>query len=162
MSQQHYEPEFKQQIVRLHIEEGRTYRSLTAEDGASKASICKWCKEFSEGCQQNASKNTTAQNDLELMKENRRLREELADARKENLFQKKSSGILRRGNRLEAYRFIDEHRNLFGVWWLLRRFGIYPNAYYNYRKHRRAKAIARKRDILHQLLTYMTAALLQA
>ena len=36
MSQQHYEPEFKQQIVRLHIEEGRTYRSLTAEDGASK------------------------------------------------------------------------------------------------------------------------------
>ena len=27
MSQQHYEPEFKQQIVRLHIEEGRTYLS---------------------------------------------------------------------------------------------------------------------------------------
>ena len=44
-------------------------------------------------------------------------------------FPKKSSGILRKGNRLEAYRFIDEHRNLFGVRWLLRRFGIYPNAY---------------------------------
>ena len=89
MSQQHYEPEFKQQIVRLHIEEGRTYRSLTAEYGVSKASISKWCKEFSEECQQNASKNLTAQNDLELMKETRRLREELADARKENLFLKK-------------------------------------------------------------------------
>ena len=35
MSQQHYEPEFKQQIVRLHIEERRTYRSLMAEYGVS-------------------------------------------------------------------------------------------------------------------------------
>ena len=57
---------------------------MTAEYGVSKASISKWCKEFSEECQQNTSKNLTAQNDLELMKENRRLREELADARKEN------------------------------------------------------------------------------
>ena len=36
---------------------------------------------------------------------------------------------------------------------MLRRLEIYPNAYYNYRKHRRAKAIARKRDILHQIQT---------
>ena len=97
MSQQHYEPEFKQQIVRLHIEEGRTYRSLTAEYGVSKASICKWCKEFSEECQENASKNPTAQNDLELMKENRRLREELAEARKENLFLKKAAAFFAKG-----------------------------------------------------------------
>ena len=61
-----------------------------------------------------------------------------------NPFPKKSGGILRKGNRREAYRFIDEHRNLFGVRWLLRRFGIYPNAYYNYRKHRRAKEDARR------------------
>ena len=97
MSQQHYEPEFKQQIVRLHIEEGRTYRSLTAEYGVSKASICKWCKEFSEECQENASKNPTVQNDLELMKENRRLREELAEARKENLFLKKAAAFFAKG-----------------------------------------------------------------
>ena len=82
MSQQHYEPEFKQQIVRLHIEEGRTYRSLTAEYGVSKASICKWCKEFSEECQKSSSENTTALHDLELMKENHRLREELAETKK--------------------------------------------------------------------------------
>ena len=44
-------------------------------------------------------------------------------------FPKKSSGILRKGNRLEAYRFIDEHRGLFGVRWLLQRLEIYPNAY---------------------------------
>lgn len=94
---QYYEPEFKQQIVRLHIEEGRTYRSLTAEYGVSKASISKWCKEFSEECQQNALKNPTARNDPELMKENRRLREELADARKENLFLKKAAEFFAKG-----------------------------------------------------------------
>ena len=34
---------------------------------------------------------------------------------------------------------------------MLRRFGIYPNAYYNYRKHRRAKEDARKQNILRQI-----------
>ena len=113
MSQQHYEPEFKQQIVRLHIEEGRTYRSLTAEYGVSKASICKWCKEFSEECQKSASENPTAQNDLELMKENRRLREELAETKKENLFLKKR----RHSSQRESTRGLSVHRRISGSVW---------------------------------------------
>ena len=36
---QNYTPEFKKKIVRLHEEEGRTYKSITAEYGVSKASI---------------------------------------------------------------------------------------------------------------------------
>lgn len=88
--QQHYEQEFKNKTVRLHIEEGRTYKSLTAEYGVSKASISKWCSEFSEECQQKALSNPDAQNHLELMKENNRLRKELEEARKENLFLKKA------------------------------------------------------------------------
>ena len=38
---QNYTPEFKKKIVRLHKEEGRTYKSITAEYGVSKASISK-------------------------------------------------------------------------------------------------------------------------
>lgn len=91
--QQHYEQEFKNRIVRLHIEEGRTYKSLTEEYGVSKASISKWCSEFSEECQQKALSNPNAQNDLELMKENNRLRKELEEARKENLFLKKAAAF---------------------------------------------------------------------
>ena len=34
---QSYTPEFKKKIVRLHEEEGRTYKSITAEYGVSKA-----------------------------------------------------------------------------------------------------------------------------
>ena len=65
---QSYTPEFKKKIVRLHIEEGRTYKSITAEYGVSKASISKWCAEFSEECHTKAQQNPDAPNDLELMK----------------------------------------------------------------------------------------------
>lgn len=33
--QQHYEEEFKKKIVRLHLEEGRTLKSLSEEYGLS-------------------------------------------------------------------------------------------------------------------------------
>ena len=69
-------------VVQQTAAKGGTYRSLTAEYGVSKASICKWCKEFSEECQKSSSENTTALHDLELMKENHRLREELAETKK--------------------------------------------------------------------------------
>ena len=53
---QSYTPEFKKKIVRLHEEEGRTYKSITAEYGVSKASISKWCSEFSKECQSSPDK----------------------------------------------------------------------------------------------------------
>ena len=45
---QNYTPEFKKKIVRLHEEEGRTYKSITAEYGVSKATISTCCKQFRE------------------------------------------------------------------------------------------------------------------
>jgi transposase len=88
-----YEPEFKKKIVRLHIEKGRTYKSITEEYGVSKASISKWCAEFSKECQTKARSNPDAPNELELMKENLRLRKELDEAKKENLFLKKAAAF---------------------------------------------------------------------
>lgn len=52
-----------------------------------------------------------------------------------------------------AYRFIDEYKDLFGVRWLLRRLNIYPNAYYNYTKHRKAAYEAEKIRIKEQIET---------
>ena len=128
---QSYTPEFKKKIVRLHLEEGRTYKSITAEYGVSKASISKWCSEFSEECQAKADINPNTLNEAELMKEILRLRRELEE--------------------LEAYRFIEEHHKLFGLRWLLRRLEICPNAYYNYRKHRKADYYARKAEVQAQI-----------
>ena len=90
---QSYAPEFKKKIVRLHLEDGRTYKSITAEYGVSKASISKWCSEFSEEYQAKAIANPESRNEAELMKENLRLRRELEDARKENLFLKKAAAF---------------------------------------------------------------------
>ena len=90
---QSYTPEFKKKIVRLHLEEGRTYKSITAEYGVSKASISKWCAEFSEECQTKAIANPSNPNEAELMKENLRLRRELEESRKEILFLKKAAAF---------------------------------------------------------------------
>jgi len=46
-----YNEEFRKNIVRLHLQEGRTYKSLIDEFGVSKASISKWCRDFSKECQ---------------------------------------------------------------------------------------------------------------
>lgn len=93
---QSYEPEFKKKIVRLHIEQGRTYKSITDEYGVSKASISKWCSEFSEECQAKAQLNPETANEIEMMKENFRLRKELEEAKKENSFLKKRRHFLQR------------------------------------------------------------------
>ena len=90
---QSYTPEFRKKIVRLHTEEGRTYKSITAEYGVSKASISKWCSEFSKECQVKALEDPNSPNEMELMKENLRLRKELEEAKKEILFLKKAAAF---------------------------------------------------------------------
>ena len=47
---QSYTPEFKKKIVRLHIEEGRTYKKHHCRVWCIKSQFSKWCAEFSEEC----------------------------------------------------------------------------------------------------------------
>lgn len=76
-----YEPEFKKKIVRLHLEEGQTYKSLTQEYGVSKSAISKQVEEFSKECQEKVKADPTATNDADLMKENLRLRKDLDEVK---------------------------------------------------------------------------------
>ena len=59
----------------------------------SKSAISKWVELFSNECQKKVNADTTALNDTDLMKENLRLRKELEEARKENLFLKKAAAF---------------------------------------------------------------------
>ena len=86
---QSYTPEFKKKIVRLHEEEGRTYKRITAEYGVSKASISQQCSEFSKECQSSPE----AKEDYDNMKEMLRLKRENEELRKENLFLKKAAAF---------------------------------------------------------------------
>ena len=85
----HYEPEFKKKIVRLHLEEGRTLKGLAEEYGISKASISNWVSQFRTECQINEE----AQADYDYMKENLRLKKQLAELQKENDFLKKAAAF---------------------------------------------------------------------
>ena len=82
-------PESKKKIVQLHIQEGRTLSSLAAEYGVSTATISNWVRAYREECQNNEG----AMNQLELMQEIRKLRQEKAELEKENLFLKKAAAF---------------------------------------------------------------------
>ena len=86
---QHYEPKFKKKIVRLHLEEGRSLKGLAAEYGVSKASISNWTKQFREECQTYEE----AKADYDFMKENLKLKRQLAELQKENDFLKKAAAF---------------------------------------------------------------------
>lgn len=75
---QHYEPEFKKKIVRLHLEEGRSLKSLAAEYGISHASISNWTKQFRNECQTNEE----AKADYDYMKENFSLKSSLQNSKR--------------------------------------------------------------------------------
>ena len=88
MSQQYFEEEVKHKIVKLHLE-GRTLKSLAEEYGVSKASISNWVKQYRSECQTNQE----LQEENDYLMENRRLKKELEEIRKENAFLKKAAAF---------------------------------------------------------------------
>ena len=50
-----------------------------------------------------------------------------------------------------AYRFLDKYKEFFCLRWLLKCLDIYPNAYYNYRKNRKASYHRKKQESSHQI-----------
>ena len=87
-----YNEEFKKRIVRMHLEEGRTIKSLSEEYHVSENGIGYWLKKYREEC----SKNPAAKEEYDLMKENLKLRKELEEMKKENDFLKKRQHSSRR------------------------------------------------------------------
>ncbi len=81
--------ETKKQVVKQHIQDARTIASLSAEYGASKATISNWIRNYREECQN----NDEAKNEYELMQEVRKLRQQLEEAEKENRFLKKAAAF---------------------------------------------------------------------
>ena len=88
MSQQYFEEEVKHKIVKLHLE-GRPLKSLAEEYGVSKASISNWVKQYRSECQTNQE----LQEESDYLIENRRLKKELEEIRKENAFLKKAAAF---------------------------------------------------------------------
>ena len=73
----------------MHLEEGRTIRSLSEEYHVSENGNRYWLKNYREEC----SKDPAAKEEYDLMKENLKLRKELEEMRKENEFLKKAAAF---------------------------------------------------------------------
>ena len=90
-----YDKELMDHLVRLYLEQGRTYKSLADEFGVSKNTISRAVNRFREEAEVNAEKAKA----LAEMEEMQRLRRENEELRKENDFLKKAAAFFARENR---------------------------------------------------------------
>lgn len=70
-----YNEETRNMIVRLHLEEGRSLKSLSEEFSVSKSEISNWVKKYRKECLTNAD----TKQEYDLMSENLRLRKQLEE-----------------------------------------------------------------------------------
>lgn len=89
MANKNYDPELKAKILRLHLEEGRTKKSLTEEFNLGQGTISYWLNQYRKECEANPKKKEEASS----YEENKRLRKELAEAQKEISFLKKAAAF---------------------------------------------------------------------
>ena len=80
-----YPSELKQEIIRLHLEEGRTINSLTEEYHLGRGTITYWLIQYREECEN----NTKTKEQSDSYAETLRLRKENAELKKEIEFLKK-------------------------------------------------------------------------
>lgn len=86
------EPELKEKIIQLHIQEGRTFRSLSDEFGFSRGVICNWVKKYRES----ASVDAQREKQIADMEELQRLQKENEELKKEVDFLKKAAAFFAR------------------------------------------------------------------
>ena len=79
----------KEEIVHLHLAEGRTLDSLAAEYSVSRSAVSRWIKEFREECQV----DPIAKEELDKDAEIRQLRKRVMELEKELAFSKKAAAF---------------------------------------------------------------------
>jgi len=84
-----YEPELKEKILRLYLEEGRTKKSLTEEYHIGQGTLSYWLQQRRKECQTNPIINE----ETNAYEEIKRLRKELTETKKENDFLKKAAAF---------------------------------------------------------------------
>ena len=83
------DPELKKKLIKLHLQDGRTYKSLSDEFGYSRDVISRIVKQY----QKQAAEDEETAKQLADMQELRRLQIENAELKKENDFLKKAAAF---------------------------------------------------------------------
>ncbi|HFU4085070.1 TPA: transposase, partial [Streptococcus suis] len=56
MTNNRYEPELKQKVLRLYLEEGRTKKSLTEEYNLGQGTLTYWLQQYRKECDNSPTK----------------------------------------------------------------------------------------------------------
>ena len=86
-----YEKEFKEKLVKLHLEEGRTPSSLAKEYNISRSTIASWIKTYSKECEDSNEMNSNIS--PKMYDELKMLRKKVHELEKENSFLKKTAAF---------------------------------------------------------------------
>ena len=89
MSNKKYDRVLQEKIIRLHLEEGRTIKSLTVEYNLGSGTLRYWLDKHRKECKTNPQ----LQNETDQMLEIKQLKKELAEAKMENEFLKKAAAF---------------------------------------------------------------------
>ena len=89
MAKKYYEQTFKNKIIQLHLEEGRTISSLNKEYQLGSGTINNWLKAYHKVCLVDPQKADEKDTYAEI----HRLRKELEEMEKENRFLKKAAAF---------------------------------------------------------------------
>ena len=84
-----YSNELKEKVVRLHLQEGRTQKSLEEEYNIGRGAIYNWIKSYNKECQTNPAKAKEKEEFGDYLK----LKKENEELRKENAFLKKAAAF---------------------------------------------------------------------
>ena len=84
-----YDLDTKKKIMRLHLEEGRSIKSLSEEYNLGSGTLRSWLNKYREECQTHPE----MKQELDIYNENRRLRKQLEELQKDNLFLKKAAAF---------------------------------------------------------------------
>lgn len=89
MKKQKYDPSIKDLVMRLHLEENRSAKSLIKEYNLNNYIFYKWLKDYREECQINPETKAQYDNYQEVAE----LKKQLAELKKENEFLKKAAAF---------------------------------------------------------------------
>ena len=84
-----YDEELKTKVIRLHLQEGRSQKSLEEEYNLGRGAIYYWLKSYSKECQTNPEKAAEKQDFDDYLK----LKKENEELRNENAFLKKAAAF---------------------------------------------------------------------
>lgn len=125
-----YSEDFKKEVVKAYMAGDKSIHQLAVEFNVAKGSVSKWANEYRKECLYTAD-TTSESNDA---KEIRRLNQLLNEKDKENSFLKKAAAFF--AKEIDWW-YIDSltiTKNIFGLRWLCKKFGISPSCCYNYKK----------------------------